>query len=213
MGKAVWELIKSGGWLMIPIIACSVIAMAVVLNRLWALRSRKVLPKGLVASIWQLHRTRKLDDEHVDAVRLSSPLGRVLAAGLVNRRHPREIMKESIEEEGRRVVLELERYLNTLGSIASISPLLGLLGTVFGMIQVFNAIVGGGMGRADVLAGGIAQALITTAAGLGIAILSVFPFNYFNARVESAAHQIEQYATSLEIVYEKLQDQGAGEKS
>ena len=148
-----FELVKAGGWLMLPIIACSIAAMTIVAERLWAYRGRKVLPKNLVAQIWQLHQNKQLTPAHIATVRKSSPLGRILAAGLVNRDHPREVMKEAIEEEGRQVVHELERYLNTLGTIANISPLLGLLGTVVGMIKVFTEIMAQGTGNASVLAG------------------------------------------------------------
>ena len=141
------ELVKAGGWLMWPIIACSVIAMAIVVERLWIYRKRRVLPTNLVAQIWQLHQKNQLTAAHIQTVRKSSPLGRILAAGLMNRMHPREVMKEAIEEEGRQVVHELERYLNTLGTIANISPLLGLLGTVIGMIKVFAAITTSGVGN------------------------------------------------------------------
>ena len=149
------ELVKAGGWLMWPIIACSIIAMAIVVDRLWAYRNRKVLPSNLVAQIWQLHQNKQLTSAHIVTVRKKSELGRILAAGLMNRSHSREIMKEAIEEEGRQVVHELERYLNTLGTIANISPLLGLLGTVIGMIKVFTAITSSGVGNPAVLAGGI----------------------------------------------------------
>ena len=141
-----------------PIIACSIAATAIILERLWALRRKRVIPANLVAQIWKTHSRNKLTNAHLSTLRAGSPLGRVLAAGLVNRMHSREVMKESIEEAGRQVVLELERFLNTLGTIASVSPLLGLLGTVIGMIEVFSAIVGAGVGDPAQLAGGISQA-------------------------------------------------------
>jgi biopolymer transport protein ExbB len=182
---------------MIPLIACSIVAMGVIINRMWALRARRVLPKRLVAQIWELYRYRRLDEEKIDALSAGSPLGRILAAGLVNRHHAREIMKESIEEAGRRVVFDLERYLNTLGTIASIAPLLGLLGTVIGMIKVFNAIMGGGLGRADVLAGGISEALITTAAGLSVAIPSLMFYRYFRGQVDALVVKMEEEALKM----------------
>ena len=173
-----YELVKAGGWLMLPIIACSIVALAIILERFWALRGERVVPKHLVAQIWQLHRKGKLTGAHLSTVREGSPLGRILAAGLTNRMHSKEIMKESIEEVGRQVVHELERYLNTLGTIASVSPLLGLLGTVIGMIKVFTAITSAGVGNPAVLAGGISEALITTAAGLSVAIPSLMFHRY-----------------------------------
>ncbi len=193
----VFELVKAGGWLMLPIIACSVAATAIILERLWALRTKRVIPVNLVAQIWKTHSRNKLSNAHLATLRAGSPLGRVLAAGLVNRKHSREVMKESIEEAGRQVVLELERFLNTLGTIASISPLLGLLGTVIGMIEVFSAIVGAGVGNPAMLAGGISQALITTAAGLSVAIPSVMFHRYLTGRVVILTVGMEEEALKM----------------
>ncbi len=191
------ELVKAGGWLMWPIIACSVIAMAIVIERLWAYRHSKVLPANLVAQIWQLHQKSELTAAHVATVRSSSPLGRILAAGLVNRAHSREVMKEAIEEEGRQVVHELEQYLNPLGTIANISPLLGLLGTVIGMIKVFSAITSSGVGNPAVLAGGISEALITTAAGLSVAIPALIFHRYLSGRVDRIVVRMEEQALKM----------------
>lgn len=192
-----FELIESGGWLMVPIILCSIIATAIVGERFWALQRKRIAPKGLVHQIWMWAKNRQLDAARIGSLRSSSPLGRVLAAGLVNLHHEREIMKESIEEAGRHVVLELERYLNTLGTIASITPLLGLLGTVFGMIKVFAAISIHGVGNAGNLAGGISQALITTAAGLSVAIPTLMFYRYFRGRVEALVSTMEEEALKL----------------
>lgn len=182
---------------MIPIIACSVVAMAIILERLWALRSKRVVPGNLVAQVWQYHRKGKLNNAYITAIRDGSSLGRILAAGLVNRQHSREIMKESIEESGRQVVSEMERYLNTLGTIASISPLLGLLGTVIGMIKVFSAITIAGVGNPTVLAGGISEALITTATGLSVAIPSLMFHRYFESRVQRLVIKMEEESLKM----------------
>ncbi|MCG8426288.1 MAG: MotA/TolQ/ExbB proton channel family protein [Chromatiales bacterium] len=192
-----YELVKAGGWLMLPIILCSITAMAIIGERLWTLRRSRVVPENLVAQIWQLYRKRQLTNAHVNTVRESSPLGRILAAGLVNRKHSREVMKESIEEVGRQTVIELERYLNTLGTIASITPLLGLLGTVIGMIKVFTAITTAGVGNPTVLAGGISEALITTAAGLSVAIPSLMFHRYFTGRVDQLVLKMEEEALKM----------------
>ncbi len=128
------------------------------------------MPANLVTRIWEWHRRGELTDARIEEIRTGSPLGRLLAAGLINRNHSREIMKEAIEDTGRQVVAELERFLNSLGTIASVAPLLGLLGTVLGMIDVFGVIMNAGVGNAAMLAGGISKALITTAAGLSVAI-------------------------------------------
>lgn len=192
-----FELVQAGGWLMIPIIACSIVAMTIIIERLWMLRSSRVVPSNLLAQVWQMHRNGNLGSGHITTIRDGSPLGRILAAGLVNRHHSREIMKESIEESGRQVVAQLERYLNTLGTIASIAPLLGLLGTVIGMIKVFSAITTVGVGNPTVLAGGISEALITTAAGLSVAIPSLMFHRYFNGRVDRLVVKMEEEALKM----------------
>ncbi len=207
-----FELVKSGGWLMLPIIACSVAAMAIIIERLLILRKRRVVPENLVAQVWQMHRKGQLTNAHVNTIRDSSPLGRILAAGLVNRRHSRVIMKESIEDVGRQVVQELERHLNTLGTIAAITPLLGLLGTVIGMIKVFAAITTAGVGDPAVLAGGISEALITTAAGLSVAIPSLMFYRYFTGRVDGLVVMMEEESLKMVEVMQGEREQDSGHK-
>ncbi|MEN8167578.1 MAG: MotA/TolQ/ExbB proton channel family protein [Pseudomonadota bacterium] len=197
-----FELVKSGGWLMVPLIACSVLSLAIVLERLWMLRRKRVMPDYLMKQIWQLHRDNQLEMADLGKLKTSSPLGRILAAGLVNRSHSKEVMKESIEEVGRQVVHEMERYLNSLGTIASISPLLGLLGTVIGMIKVFTVIVSAGVGDPAVLAGGISEALITTAAGLSVAIPTLIFHRYFMGLVDKLVLAMEEQALKLvEVIH------------
>jgi len=206
--NTVLELIKAGGWVMWPIMLASIIAMAIVVERFWTLQSKRIAPDNLVAQVWQWLRGGHLDEARLQALRAGSPLGRILAAGLVNRRHERAIIRESIEETGRLVVFELERYLNTLGTIAAVSPLLGLLGTVFGMIQMFGALKTAGAGDPAELAGGIGQALITTAAGLLVAIPALYFYRYFRGRVEALVITMEQEALKLvEVLHgEREQD-------
>ena len=191
------ELVIAGGWVMVAILACSVIALAIVGERLWPLARRRVLPPHLVAQAWRWATSDQLDQAHLRSLRESSPLGRVLAAALVNRHHPREIMKEAVEDTGRHVAHELERYLNTLGTIAGISPLLGLLGTVLGMIKVFTTITTQGVGNPGALAGGISEALITTAAGLVVAIPSLMFYRYLRGRVDELVVRMEEEALKL----------------
>lgn len=192
-----FEVIKNGGWMMLPIILASIVAMAIIGERLWSLQRKKIIPNDLIAFIWQLHREHKLDEAAIRRIKLSSPLGRVLAAGLVNRKYGREMMKISIEEVGRQVAHELERYLNALGSIASITPLLGLLGTVDGIIRVFSDIAVGGMGDPAVLSSGISEALICTASGLTVAIPSLFFHRYFERLVDDHVVHMEENALRL----------------
>nr|WP_207162372.1 MotA/TolQ/ExbB proton channel family protein [Thiocapsa imhoffii] len=182
---------------MIPILACSIVATAIVIERGWVLRRSRIMPPALVGQIWDWHRTNQLSDARIEDIRRGSPLGRLLAAGLINRRHSREIMKEAIEETGRQVVAELERFLNTLATIASVAPLLGLLGTVLGMIDVFGAIMDVGVGDAALLAGGISKALITTAAGLSVAIPALMFHRFLDNRVAHLALEMEEHALRL----------------
>jgi len=193
----VFELIKNGGWLMLPIILCSIVAMAIVVERFWSLQRKKILPPDLVPQLWRLAKENKIDDITLRRIKLSSPLGAVLASGMLNKHHGRDIMKSSIEETGRQVVHELERFLNSLGTIASITPLLGLLGTVVGMIKVFAAIMVHGVGDPGILAGGISEALLTTAAGLTVAIPSLIFHRYFQRLVDEYVLKMEEEALKL----------------
>jgi len=193
----VWELVKAGGWMMLPILLSSVAAMAIVAERLWTLRLSRVAPPQLLGQVWKQIKDRKMNSQALKDLRASSPLGEILAAGLANSKHGREIMKECIEEAASRVIHELERYLNALGTIAAMAPLLGLLGTVFGMIQIFSAFMGDGMANAPMLAGGISKALITTAAGLIVAIPAVFFHRYLLRRVDELVIAMEQEAIKL----------------
>ncbi|HVY67157.1 MAG TPA: MotA/TolQ/ExbB proton channel family protein [Gammaproteobacteria bacterium] len=202
------EIVQAGGWLMLPIIGCSVIAVAIVLERLWTLQQKRVLPGHLTAQVWDWVQKNELDAQHIQLVHQSSPLGQVLATGLAYRHAPREVLKEAIEDSGRHVVHDLERYLNPLGTIAAISPLLGLLGTVSGMIRAFTAITQQGVGNPTILAGGISEALITTAAGLAVAIPSLIAYRLLRGRVDSLVIQIEKEA--IRFIEALLQHQRSG---
>lgn len=205
------EIIKSGGWLMIPIVLCSVVALAIIGERVWALQKRRICPKHLLAQIWTWIKNNELDTTKIKQLQSGSPLGRILAAGLLNRHHDRASMKEAIEETGRQVVIDMERFLNTLGTISLITPLLGLLGTVIGMIKVFTAITVQGVGDANQLAGGISEALITTAAGLAIAIPSLMCYRYFQRKVDELVISMEQESLKLVEVLLGLREQDLAE--
>jgi biopolymer transport protein ExbB len=194
---AMWEIVRAGGPFMWPIILCSIVAAAIVLERLWTLQDRRVLPPDLTRRVWQLVEAGQVNDKVILALEQNSPLGKVLAAGLAHRHRPREILMERLEDAGRHAVYELERFLNALGTIAGISPLLGLLGTVAGIIKAFNAINAGGMGDPRALSGGIAEALLTTAAGLCVAIPALIGYRYLRGRVERIVLQIEKDAVRL----------------
>ncbi len=200
------DLIKAGGWLMAPILACSLAAATIIIERLWALRRARVLPSRLLAILDHWLESGVVNAPELDALPLNSPLGRIVAAGLACRGRSRDILRERVEDTGRHVTHELERFLNTLGTIAAISPLLGLLGTVAGMIKIFQVVSVQGNSNFSLLSVGIAEALVTTAAGLTVAIPSVLFYRYFNARVDELVVRMEQ--ETLQLV--DLLDSGAG---
>ncbi|MFT6304688.1 MAG: biopolymer transport protein ExbB [Granulosicoccus sp.] len=202
-----WEIVTAGGWLMLPIVACSIVALAIVGERFFTLQAERVLPTNLVADVWRMASSRQLTEDKVRDIQQGSPLGRVLAAGLYNRTQDRDIMKASVEEVGGHVTHELGRYLNALGTIAAVTPLLGLLGTVIGMISVFTNITTVGVGNPAQLAGGISQALITTAGGLMVAIPSLMFHRYFRGKVDGLVVDMEKESLKLVDVLQKRQAQ------
>ena len=220
-------VMQSGGWLMVPIVLCSIAALAIGIERGWTLQRSRVIPEDLLIDVrrWTgeglaetagpgelpassvLDRGKRSPSEStfvpggrpsVDSKpSLVSPLGQVLAAGIANARRGRSLMKEAMAEVIAAVSHDLERYLTSLGIIASIAPLLGLLGTVVGMIQVFSALMLDGAGRPEALAGGISEALITTATGLTVAIPSLMLHRFFLRRVEDLVVELERQAAHL----------------
>ncbi|MHB8533985.1 MAG: MotA/TolQ/ExbB proton channel family protein [Sulfuricaulis sp.] len=192
-----FELIKAGGWSMWPIVLCSVAALAIIGERLWSLQKKYIVPSNLLAQVQQWLERNELEPARLAALRDSSPLGKVLAAGLINREHERAIVKEAIEDAGRHAAPELERYLRSLGSIAAIAPFLGLFGTVIGMIEMFSGIGQHGVGDPTIVAHGIAVALINTAGGLAVAIPSLLFYRYFRGRVNDLLIDMEEEAVKL----------------
>jgi len=182
---------------MAPIIICSIAAVGILLERLWTLQRKRVLPEELIKKLPSFAENGQVSPKFIEALEKNSPLGRVLAAALANRDRGREIMMERVQDTGRHVVHELERFLNSLGTIASISPLLGLLGTVTGIIRAFNAVMLGGMGDPRLLAGGISEALITTAGGLAVAIPSFIAYRYLRGKVERIVIDMEKIAVTF----------------
>ena len=182
---------------MFPILLCSIVAIAIVIERFWTLSATRISPKYVVAQVWTWLKNNQLDSTKLRELRLSSPLGQILAAGLLSTKHGRVAMIDSIEQTAAHVVHDMERYLNALGTIAAITPLLGLLGTVVGMIRVFSEIMLQGTGNANALAGGISEALITTAAGLTVAIPTYMSHRYFNRKVDSLVLSLEHESIKL----------------
>ena len=192
------ELVKAGGWPMIPLLMLTVLALAIILERAWTLRRVAVLPPNLGKEV----RTwagggGKLDPSHIESLRATSPLGALLAAALDVRRRPRDQIRERIEDVGRHLVHRMERYLNTLGTIAAAGPLLGLFGTVVGMIQMFLGILDHGIGDVNQLAGGIGKALVCTAAGMIVAIPALMAHRWFRGRIAEYIVDMEHEAMKL----------------
>jgi biopolymer transport protein ExbB len=203
------EIVKSGGYLMAPIIVCAIIAMGIILERFWTLRQKRVIPEDLTSKVWSWVKQDQLEQKQIQTLYQGSPLGQILAAGLINRHRERTVLKDAIEDTGRHVVHELERYLETLGTVAAITPLLGLLGTVIGMVKVFTAITTHGVGNPTVLAGGIAEALITTAAGLTVAIPALIGYRYYRTRVDTLVVNMEKEAMKLVEALQRRKEKGA----
>ncbi|HEX7044668.1 MAG TPA: MotA/TolQ/ExbB proton channel family protein [Burkholderiales bacterium] len=189
-----FELIQAGGIAMWPLMLFSVAALAIIGERFWSLQRKYVCPPNLIPQVQQWLERNELDEARIELVRQSSPLGRVVAAGLVNRHRDRDIIKEAVEDAGRHTLPELERYLRTLGTIGNIAPFLGLLGTVLGMIEMFAGISTRGIGDPSIIAGGISQALIATATGLAVAIPAVMFYRYFRGRVSELLLDMEREA-------------------
>lgn len=186
------ELFQAGGFFMWPIALCSIFAAAIVAERLWTLQHKRVMPADLTRRIWSLIEAGQVNDKVIAALEANSPLGKILATGLQHRHRPREVMMERLEDAGRHVAHELDRFLNTLGTIAGVAPLLGLLGTVTGIIKAFGVIYSGGLGDPRALSGGISEALLTTAFGLCVAIPSYVAYRYLRGKVEAIVVQIEK---------------------
>ena len=182
---------------MIPILLCSLLMVAIVVERIWALTPAKIIPEGLLMRVWKSYKAGEMNLEKIIELRSDSPLGEVLSAGLANRAHGRDVMKDAMEEAGSKVTHEMERFLSALGTIAAVTPLLGLLGTVLGMIRVFAEIMVSGTGNAGVLAGGISQALITTAAGLTIAIPAMIFHRHFERLIDGIVVELEHQSSRL----------------
>lgn len=191
------EYLMAGGGLMIPIVLCSIVAAGITLERLWSLRSQEVNPQSRLAAIHQRIDLGDVTDEWLDELLERSPLERLSAQVLQVRHGGKSVMQDLLFVEVKQIAHELERYLSTLGSMAAITPLLGLLGTVIGMIKVFSAIQAAGLGEASLLAGGISEALVTTAAGLGVAIPALVMHRFLSRRVDELLIDIEHHVSGL----------------
>ncbi|MBN2333490.1 MAG: MotA/TolQ/ExbB proton channel family protein [Deltaproteobacteria bacterium] len=201
-----YQFVIKGGVLMYPILICSVLSVAILLERIWALRRSKIIPNGFIIEIGDLLKRQKLE-ESMTLCRLSNtPISRILLTGIKNFGKQRELVKEAVEEVGRMEAAALERFLTTLGTIAGIAPLLGLLGTVTGMIKAFTVISQSGVGNPQLLAGGISEALITTAAGLTVAIPSFVFYKYLRSRVDKMILRMERISIDILDLFENQRE-------
>lgn len=191
------ELVKAGGWPMIPLLLLSAIALAIIVERAWTLRRKAVLPPDLGNEVRAWAVRGKLDPAHIESLRATSPLGALLAAALDVRQRPRDQIRERIEDVGRNLVHRMERYLNTLGTISAAGPLLGLFGTVVGMIQMFLGILDHGIGDVNQLAGGIGKALVCTATGMIVAIPALMAHRWFRGRISEYIVEMEHESIQL----------------
>jgi biopolymer transport protein ExbB len=192
----VWSIIQAAGWPIWPLVLASVVALSLIFERLWSLRQSVVAPPGLVDRVLAEYKHNGVTPELLSKTAHQGPLGRVLAAGLANVKSPRPVMKEAIEEVGRIVSHDLARFLTTLGTIAAMSPLLGLFGTVVGMIEIFGSQTAAGSNPIQ-LAHGISVALYNTALGLIVAIPSMIFYRHFRATVDDLTVEMEQQAIKL----------------
>jgi biopolymer transport protein ExbB len=203
----VLAILEAAGWPIWPLFLASILALGIIIERFWALRRARIVPRGLLAQVATQVRQGTVDDRMIGELSAHSPLGRVLSAGLRNMNASREVIKEAIEETGRLVVHDLERYLTTLGTIASISPLMGLFGTVVGMIEMFGAQAPGSADPLQ-LAHGISIALYNTGFGILIAVPSMIFWRHFRALIDSFVIDMEQQAVRLvEIIHGERQEQ------
>jgi len=198
----VLHIIEAAGWPIWPIILCSIIAIAIIGERFYSLRYELVAPRSLLPRVIQEYRKSGVNADMLSGIAQSSLLGKVLAAGLKNVNSPREVMRETIEEAGRAASQELDRYLTTLGTIATMSPLLGLLGTIIGMIEIFGASAPTGITDPAQLAHGISIALYNAAFGIIVAVPSLVFYRHFRARADSLVVEMELQAVKMvEVIH------------
>jgi biopolymer transport protein ExbB len=191
-----FDIIKAAGWPIWPLLLASIIAVALIIERSVTLRESKIVPPTLLDQVLNVYARQGVNDEILDKLAQDSPLGEVLAAGLRNEKSPRHVMKEAIEEAGRTIAHNLERYLTTLGTIATAAPLLGLFGTVVGMIEIFASQSPTGTNPAQ-LAHGISIALYNTAFGIAISIPSLIFYRHFKNKVDGFVVRMEQAASKM----------------
>jgi len=192
----VWDIIIAAGWPIWPLIATSVFGVAIILERFWSLRESYVIPQNLMEDVKKLVGSGSIKKDTVEALRANSPLGEIMAVAIENQNSSLEIIKDSIEEAGSQVSYKLERYLGALSTISTVAPLLGLFGTIIGMVELFSSFTSSGHDVA-VFARGISIALYNTAGGIVVAVPAMIAFRYFRSKVDHLVNEMEQQALHL----------------
>lgn len=192
-----FEIIQSGGFMMLPILACSVLALAISLERWVALRTARIVPQDLLAKVHHQVVNNQYDANSLDELKNNSALGHILAVAIIHRDKSISLIKEKMHEAASVEIHAMEKFVSALGTIASVTPLMGLLGTVLGMIKVFNQLLNNGLGEVNLLAGGISEALISTAAGLLVAIPALIVYRMLQRKIDGLVVNMEQNATQL----------------
>ena len=191
-----WDIIIAAGWPIWPLIATSVFGVAIILERFWSLRESYVIPQNLMEDVKKLVGSGSIKKDTVEALRANSPLGEIMAVAIENQNSSLEIIKDSIEEAGSQVSYKLERYLGALSTISTVAPLLGLFGTIIGMVELFSSFTSSGHDVA-VFARGISIALYNTAGGIVVAVPAMIAFRYFRSKVDHLVNEMEQQALHL----------------
>ena len=191
-----WDIIIAAGWPIWPLIATSVFGVAIILERFWSLRESYVIPQNLMGDVKKLVGSGSIKRDAVEALRVNSPLGEIMAVAIENQNSSLEIIKDSIEEAGSQVSYKLERYLGALSTISTVAPLLGLFGTIIGMVELFSSFTSSGHDVA-VFARGISIALYNTAGGIVVAVPAMIAFRFFRSKVDHLVNEMEQQALHL----------------
>ena len=191
-----WDIIKAAGWPIWPLIFVSIVALALIIERAWTLRRTQIIPPGLVDKVIAEYRKKGLTQELVDLTAGQGPMGQILASGLANIKSPRAVVKEALEETGSVVGHGLEKYLNAIGTIAAAAPLMGLLGTIIGMIEIFGSTGSAGVDPTR-LANGISVALYNTAMGIIVAVPALMFYRYFRGLINEYVIDMEKQAIAL----------------
>ena len=191
-----WEIIQAAGWPIWPLILTSIFGVAIILERFWSLRKSQIIPEGLIVEIKTMIKQNNLDNNKVNIIKNSSPLGDLLAFAIIKRKDNVEVIKSALDERAGIIVHNLERYLGVLVTIATVAPLLGLFGTIIGMVELFSSFTSSGHDVA-VFARGISIALYNTAGGIVVAVPAMIAYRFFRSKIDNYLNEMEHYAIQI----------------